>query len=179
MQCCFFIAWFCLCSTCGSQVSLSDASLLPCNGSTQHPAGRSDSAAGTLLPSWSWDGLCAQDSSFPPCLPQHCAAGAGNKTVWGPRRPSCELCSSRCVEQRERLSCSKYRRVAVSLVPLLPPRCCNLYYGEVWGTPCCHCKPNFTLMATSWEAERAAPFCSSRLSTLIFEMDVSAFVKGR
>lgn len=124
-------------------------------------------------------GCVLRMSSFPPCLPQHCAAGAGNKTVWGPRRPSCELCSSRCVEQRERLSCSKYRRVAVSLVPLLPPRCCNLYYGEVWGTPCCHCKPNFTLMATSWEAERAAPFCSSRLSTLIFEMDVSAFVKGR
>lgn len=65
MQHCFFIAWFCLCSTFRSQVSLSDVSLLPCNGSTKHLARRSDSAAGALLPSQSWDGLSAQDGFLP------------------------------------------------------------------------------------------------------------------
>lgn len=170
MQHCFFIAWFCLCSTFRSQVSLSDVSLLPCNGSMKHLTGRKDSAAGALLPSQSWDGLSARDGFLP-----YTSAPWEQSSVGVPRDPAVNYAHQGVFSRDE---CSKYERAAVSLVPLLPPCCFNLYYGEVWGTPCCQCKPNVTLTTTSWEAESSS-LLLFQLFTLIFEINVSAFVKGR
>lgn len=41
------------------------------------------------------------------------------------------------------------------LLTIVPPRS-KLNYGEVWGTPCCQSKHDFTLMAASWEAKTTA-----------------------